>query len=242
MWKPLLGSLCLVLVSCQGATPTEPAGPESEPLAAASAAPSANGASAEPEAAGVTFAAVKGGAGKVEVCHRPPGNPENARIIVVGESAVTAHLAHGDHEVAAEVCDDGIDNDCDGAVDGEDADDCACPLSLEALPFWYQTTPPIAGLATIQFSAIFENNDPLGRDYDMNGFQIWTLPSVDAPATIVNLEPVFVPFGGTGSYDLTVDLSAHPGETGIAFRPISNQVGTMSPELFSLVSATFDCF
>ncbi|ATX81537.1 hypothetical protein Ga0123462_0667 [Mariprofundus ferrinatatus] len=33
---------------------------------------------------------------KVKVCHLPPGNPDNVQSIEVGESAVQAHLAHGD--------------------------------------------------------------------------------------------------------------------------------------------------
>lgn len=34
---------------------------------------------------------------KVTICHIPPGNPANAHTIVVGASAVPAHLAnHGD--------------------------------------------------------------------------------------------------------------------------------------------------
>lgn len=33
---------------------------------------------------------------KVAICHLPPGNPENIQHIEVGESAVVAHLAHGD--------------------------------------------------------------------------------------------------------------------------------------------------
>ncbi|HEY7472917.1 MAG TPA: hypothetical protein VIE68_11280 [Gemmatimonadota bacterium] len=37
---------------------------------------------------------------KVLVCHVPPGNPENPHTIEVGESAVPAHLAHGDTEGA----------------------------------------------------------------------------------------------------------------------------------------------
>ena len=32
-----------------------------------------------------------------EICHIPPGNPGNRHTINVGESAVNAHLAHGDH-------------------------------------------------------------------------------------------------------------------------------------------------
>jgi hypothetical protein len=37
-----------------------------------------------------------GGDNKVTICHFPPGNPENAHTISVGEAAVPAHLAHGD--------------------------------------------------------------------------------------------------------------------------------------------------
>lgn len=33
---------------------------------------------------------------KVTICHRPPGNPDKAKTITVGEAAVDAHLAHGD--------------------------------------------------------------------------------------------------------------------------------------------------
>jgi hypothetical protein len=34
---------------------------------------------------------------KVLICHIPPGNPANAHEIIVGESAVNAHLDHGDN-------------------------------------------------------------------------------------------------------------------------------------------------
>ena len=33
---------------------------------------------------------------KVTICHRPPGNPDNAKTMEVGASAVAAHLGHGD--------------------------------------------------------------------------------------------------------------------------------------------------
>ena len=38
-----------------------------------------------------------------EICHVPPGNPSNEHTIWVGESAVPAHLRHGDY---AGPCDD----------------------------------------------------------------------------------------------------------------------------------------
>src|SRR5262245_20926396 len=34
---------------------------------------------------------------KTTVCHIPPGNPANFHTICVGNAAVPAHLAHGDH-------------------------------------------------------------------------------------------------------------------------------------------------
>lgn len=33
---------------------------------------------------------------KVKICHIPPGNPSNMHTIEVSQSAVAAHLAHGD--------------------------------------------------------------------------------------------------------------------------------------------------
>jgi hypothetical protein len=36
--------------------------------------------------------------GKVEICHLPPGNPDNAHTIEVDLSALPAHLGHGDYK------------------------------------------------------------------------------------------------------------------------------------------------
>ena len=33
---------------------------------------------------------------KVEICHTPPGNPQQTETITVGENSVPAHMAHGD--------------------------------------------------------------------------------------------------------------------------------------------------
>jgi hypothetical protein len=36
------------------------------------------------------------GTTKVDVCHIPPGDPDNAHTITIGSPAVAAHLDHGD--------------------------------------------------------------------------------------------------------------------------------------------------
>jgi hypothetical protein len=64
--------------------------------------------------------------GRVAVCHILPGNPGDSHILSLPQSAVAAHLAHGDNLVGPEgvdspgTCTDGIDNDCDGLTDSED--------------------------------------------------------------------------------------------------------------------------
>ncbi|HJU87337.1 MAG TPA: hypothetical protein VJ788_08225 [Gemmatimonadota bacterium] len=55
---------------------------------------------------------------KVLVCHAPPGNPDNAVTIEVGESALPAHLAHGDTEGACEG--DGSGEEVPGGDEGEE--------------------------------------------------------------------------------------------------------------------------
>src|SRR3989304_3614172 len=35
-------------------------------------------------------------AGKLMICHRPPGNPENAQTLTIDENAWPAHQKHGD--------------------------------------------------------------------------------------------------------------------------------------------------
>lgn len=63
--------------------------------------------------AGLYASAVMAQADKVDVCHIPPGNPENAHTITISENAVEAHLEHGDYlgacdpEVIIEIDDPG---------------------------------------------------------------------------------------------------------------------------------------
>ena len=62
------------------------------------------------------------GSSKVNVCH-------DGRSLSVSSSATSGHEGHGDWLVTDEVCEDGIDNDCDGIVD----DGCpVCPCYTAA--------------------------------------------------------------------------------------------------------------
>jgi hypothetical protein len=47
--------------------------------------------------AGLHVSVAMAAGAKVDVCHIPPGNPDNAHTITISESAVSAHLDHGDH-------------------------------------------------------------------------------------------------------------------------------------------------
>lgn len=47
--------------------------------------------------AGLFAPGAAAGQAKVDVCHIPPGNPDNARTLTISENALAAHLDHGDH-------------------------------------------------------------------------------------------------------------------------------------------------
>ena len=58
---------------------------------------------------------------KVDVCHLPPGNPDNWHTISVSENALNAHLGHGDLEGS---CAENCETLCD--------DDDACTQDIES--------------------------------------------------------------------------------------------------------------
>ena len=62
---------------------------------------------------------------KVTICHYPPGNPENMQTLSVAESAVPAHLAHGD------TMGECVDAEGDGADEGVTAPGCVCPPGVD---------------------------------------------------------------------------------------------------------------
>lgn len=61
----------------------------------------------------------------VEICHRPPGNPENEKTRTLPISALTAHLSHGgshhnDHDYLGPCESDTSDDDPDIVIDDPD--------------------------------------------------------------------------------------------------------------------------
>lgn len=75
-----------------------------------------------------------GGQQKVQVCHRPPGNPSNYQTITIGAPALPAHLAHGDLagaclDLCATLCDDGDLCTTDSGVPNLQTQRCDCSSS-----------------------------------------------------------------------------------------------------------------
>jgi hypothetical protein len=68
-------------------------------------------------------------AAQVQICHIPPGNPDNYHTITISENALSTHLAHGDlpeacNAVCTTLCDDG--NACT-VDDTGDCEQSGCP-------------------------------------------------------------------------------------------------------------------
>ena len=66
---------------------------------------------------------------KVQVCHIPPGNPDNFHTITISENALPAHLAHGDsagacNDLCATLCND---DDICTIDDHGDCEENGCP-------------------------------------------------------------------------------------------------------------------
>lgn len=71
--------------------------------------------------------------GFVEICHVPPGDPDNRHTVTIGASAVERHLAHGDSLGPCESAEDDPDSDGDGVTDL--VDECPdTPSDVEVYP------------------------------------------------------------------------------------------------------------
>jgi len=67
---------------------------------------------------------------KVDVCHIPPGNPENVHTITISENAVDTHLEHGDHLGACDPASTVSEQPLEVRESGNESGDtsaCTCP-------------------------------------------------------------------------------------------------------------------
>ncbi|MDC0358127.1 HYR domain-containing protein [Oligoflexia bacterium] len=70
---------------------------------------------------------------KSVICHLPPGNTDNPQTLEVAESAVKAHLKHGDYLGECKSDDDGDDDDDSDDDDSDDDDDDSGSCAKEKL-------------------------------------------------------------------------------------------------------------
>src|SRR5438067_286771 len=83
---------------------------------------------------GALGSAAAAGEAKVQVCHRPPGNPNNYQTITIGAAALPAHLAHGDLvgaclDLCAALCNDGDLCTTDSGTPNTATGRCECDSS-----------------------------------------------------------------------------------------------------------------
>ena len=111
---------------------------------------------------------------KTTICHVPPGNPDNAKTITVGESAIDAHLAHGDNVGA---CDDEGGGDTTPPVisDIEATDITATSTKITWLTdeeadskVWYATSTPLI----ITNSTSVESSSDLVLNHEIGLFSL----------------------------------------------------------------------
>jgi len=173
---------------------------------------------------------------KLDVCHAPPGNPENIQHIQVGSKgrALAAHLKHGDWLVTEEMCDAIADNDCDGMPDlrADDAD-CAAVLGTGASCMAGICEPPLGSTPIGTITAdILRGGTPPGSDRGVESAagnlvadaQLWATSSNGAEIAFMNP-------GGVRS-DLTFPESSGEGDgvvtygEAFTFQPFGNTLKT----------------
>ena len=88
---------------------------------------------------------------KVLVCHKPPGNEENAHVISISENAWPAHKAHGDELI-------------DETTQGECGSEAACDISGDAVTVTDAGTTGVVDAGDVlSISGDFEEPEPDAR-------------------------------------------------------------------------------
>ncbi|RBP47114.1 hypothetical protein [Arenicella xantha] len=109
--------------------------------------------------------------------------------------------------------------------------------SLTTLANWHATpdSQPIVSRGVINVQLDYTNISASSIVFpasDSDTIQVWTTPSVDDPNPVFSVSPAgsTVAINDSYSYRFTIDFSVLADtETGLAFRPRSTTLGTMSP-------------
>jgi len=119
---------------------------------------------------------------------------------------------------------------------------------LNALAFWYETSPNLGQVSQVNMALTFTNNS--GETVEFSAvanetLQLWTTPSVEDPLPVYHSFPTgFVANGENFSYDISIDTSNMPAtDIGFGIRPHTINLGNLGPnsDRSLLVSAAFAC-
>jgi hypothetical protein len=126
---------------------------------------------------------------KVEICHVPPGNPDNAHTICVSANAVAAHLAHGDYlgECGIEPC------------DGLYGADAGARQIVSATPVvsdddWTIYPNPAYDRASIDLSVLYGHETQI-TIFDASGKMLWNHPMQILNTPVVEVDMNTIPSG-----------------------------------------------
>lgn len=151
-------------------------------------------------------ASVAWGGAKVQVCHIPPGNPDNFHTLTVSQNAVQAHLGHGDLVGACATNCEALCTEDNPCTTGECS--CACVGAI----------PDFAAALNGEFGALTLCQQSLFPQLDLDSVTLTTedghRPSSAAGAALngCGLPPDFLPL----SHDQALACSALLRRTAVA--------------------------
>ena len=118
---------------------------------------------------------------KVSVCHAPPGNPENARTLMIGWESVEDHVGHGDFLGTCEAAGGGFSR-AQSATDffGVDPTNACLQRSVRN---WYRSNPAILQMSADEVAqAIADSENCNGRNIQRRGMsEEHRAPQADQP-------------------------------------------------------------
>lgn len=124
---------------------------------------------------------------KVEICHIPPGNPDNPQTLCLSPNAVPAHLAHGDYLGSCDV------EPCDGYYTGGNFTKVSRLNQTPVLDDtdWNVYPNPAVNRASIDLSILYGHEVQLAI-YDASGRVYYNHPSkvLNTPVLEINMNAI----------------------------------------------------